>query len=78
MYLKKIDWDVADVVRQLRSMARQASNPANDGFTARGCKQDLFTVKCLIEDLYDSCPTFSGEEEWAEQRTIDLLRKKFQ
>jgi hypothetical protein len=76
MHLKKKDWDVADVVRQLRSIHRQASSPYNDGFTASGCKHDLFQIKCIIEDLYADTPTFANEEEWQEQRTLDLLSRK--
>jgi hypothetical protein len=76
MHLKKKDWDVADIVRQLRSIHRQANSPYNDGFTGSGCKQDLYQLKCIIEDLYDDTPTFANEEEWHRQRTMDLLAKK--
>jgi hypothetical protein len=76
MHLKKKDWDVADIVRQLRSIHRQASSPYNDGFTASGCKQDLYQLKCIIEDLYQDTPTFANEEEWHQQRTMELLAKK--
>ena len=76
MYMKRKDWDVAEVMRQIRAMHRQAASPYNDGFTAIGCKQDLFQIKCLVEDLYADIPTFAGEEQWYEQRTMDLLKKK--
>lgn len=76
MHMKRKDWDVDDIARQLRSIHRQAASPYNDGFTAVGCKQDLFQLKCLIEDLYEDTPTFSGEEVWHQQRTLDLLKKK--
>ena len=76
MYMKRKDWDVAEVMRQVRAMHRQAASPYNDGFTAIGCKQDLFQIKCLVEDLYADTPTFEGEDKWHEQRTMDLLKKK--
>lgn len=76
MYMKRKDWDIDEISRQLRSMARQASSTYNDGFTASGCKQDLFILKCLIEDLYSDIPSFAGEEQWHEQRTLDLLKKQ--
>ena len=76
MYMKRKDWDVAEVMRQIRAMHRQAASPYNDGFTAIGCKQDLFQIKCLVEDLYADIPTFAGEEQWYEQRTMDLLKRK--
>lgn len=72
----KINWDVADIERQLRSMSTEINSPYNDGFTASRCKQDLFRVKCLVEDMYNNSPTFSGEEEWEKLRTMDLLKRK--
>jgi hypothetical protein len=76
MYMKRKDWDIDDISRQLRAIHRQAASPHNDGFTAVGCKQDLFQLKCLIEDLYQDTPPFSGEEQWHEQRTLDLLKRQ--
>lgn len=75
MYMKYKDWDVNNISRQLRSIHHQVSNPYNDGFTASGCKKDLFQLKCLIDDLYSNTPTFSNEGEWQEQRTVELLKR---
>lgn len=75
MYLKRKEWNVNDITSQLRSIHYQAVNPWNDGFTASSCKKDLFQLKCLIEDLYNDTPTFSIEEEWYHERTLDLLKK---
>lgn len=72
-YIKK--WSVDDICRQLRAAAFQASDPRNDGWTASGCKRDLFQVKCVLEDLYSSLPYFVGEEEWEQQRLMDLLKR---
>lgn len=76
MHMKRKDWDLEDISRQIRAIYRQAASPYNDGFTAKGCKQDLFQLKCLIEDLYADIPKFSGEEEWHQERTVHLLKKK--
>lgn len=76
MYLKKKTWDVADIIRQLRSIHSQVNNPHNDGYTASGCKQDLFQLKCIIEDLYDDTPTFVNEEEWLAKRTLELVARQ--
>jgi len=77
MHLRKKDWDVGEIVRQLRSIHRQASSPFNDGFTASGCKQDLFQVKCILEDLYADTPKFANEEDWEKERTLELLKKQY-
>ena len=72
-YIKK--WSVDDICRQLRMAASQVTDPRNDGWNARGCKQDLFHVKCFLEDLYSGLPTFMGEEEWEQERTIQILKR---
>lgn len=75
MYMRKKDWDVDDIVRQLRSIQRQVNNPYNDGFTAAGCKQDLYQIKCLLDDLYADTPSFTVEKEWEQERILNMLKK---
>ena len=74
--MKRKNWDVLAISHQLRAMHSQAVNPYNDGFTASFCKKDLFTLKCLIEDLYANTPAFVNEHEWHEERTLELLKQK--
>jgi hypothetical protein len=69
-------WDVDDIATQLHRMALEANDPRNDGWTARGCKQELYQLKCLIEDIYQKLPTFVGEEEWEKERVAELLKRK--
>jgi hypothetical protein len=69
-------WDVNDIATQLHRMALAASDPRNDGWTASGCKKELYQVKCLIADIYKQLPTFVGEEEWEKERVAELLKRK--
>ena len=71
----KQDWDVADIYQQLRSIASQVRSPYNDGFTSSYCKQDLYRVKCFIEDLYADLPKFTGEDKWEQDRMIEVLKR---
>lgn len=71
----KKSWDVADIERQLRTCASEASSPYNDGWTAMYCKRDLYRIKCLIEDIYHDLPKFAGEEEWEQERLVELLSR---
>ena len=50
-------------------------SPYNDGWTASGCKQELYQLKCYIEAAYKDLPTFVGEEKWEQERLIQLLQK---
>jgi hypothetical protein len=69
-------WDVNDIATQLHRMALEASSPYNDGWTASGCKKEMYQLKCLIEDIYQKLPTFVGEEEWEKERVAELLKRK--
>lgn len=75
MYMQKKTWDVVDIVRQLKAIHFEANNPYNDGWVAGGCKQDLYQLKCIIEDLYNTCPTFMGEDKWEQKRLIEILKR---
>jgi hypothetical protein len=69
-------WDVNDIATQLHRIALEASNPRNDGWTASGCKKELYQVKCLLEDIYQKLPRFVGEEEWEKERVAELLKRQ--
>jgi hypothetical protein len=73
-FIKK--WDIQDISNQLRRIAHEVSDPRHDGWTARGCKHELYQVKCLIEDIYQKLPNFQGEEEWEKERVVELLKRK--
>lgn len=68
-------WNVADICGQIRAAAREAADPRNDGWSAGGCKRDLFQVKCLLEDLYADLPTFLGEDQWEQDRLMEILKR---
>jgi hypothetical protein len=69
-------WDVNDIATQLHRMGMEASDPGNDGWTASGCKKEMYQLKCLIEDIYQKLPVFVGEEEWEKERVVELLKRK--
>ena len=50
-------------------------SPYNDGFVQMSCKKDLYLLKCWLEDEYSSLPKFSGEEQWEQQRLIEILKR---
>jgi hypothetical protein len=50
-------------------------SPYNDGFTGSYCKQDLYVLKCWLEDEYNKLPTFTGEDLWEQERLIQLLKR---
>jgi hypothetical protein len=50
-------------------------SPYNDGWTASACKQELYMLKCWLEEEYSKLPTFVGEEKWEQDRIIKILKK---
>jgi hypothetical protein len=51
-------------------------SPYNDGWTASACKQELYMLKCWLDQVYEELPTFVGEEKWEQERLINLLKQK--
>jgi diphthamide biosynthesis methyltransferase len=75
----KKSWDVSSITSQIHSIARECSSPYNDGYTAFGCKQDLYQLKELLDNIIKNSPTFSGEQEWLQEqekkRIIKILKE---
>lgn len=59
----------------MKSLA-EISSPYNDGFTGSCCKQELYLLKCWLEDEYSKLPTFTGEEQWEQERLVHLLKTR--
>jgi len=60
----------------IRSTLIEISSPYNDGFTAASCKYELYRLKCFLNDFYDRLPVFQGEDQWEQQRLIEMLKKE--
>ena len=69
------NWDVGSIMTQIRRLIGEIRSPYNDGYTGMACKQELYQLKCFIEDQYQDLPKFVGEEEWEKQRLIQKLKK---
>lgn len=53
----------------------EISSHYNDGWIQSSCKQELYMLKCWLEDEYRRLPTFAGEEKWEQERLIQVLKK---
>lgn len=53
----------------------EISSPYNDGYIQRDCKEELYLLKCWLEDEYNKLSKFAGEDEWEQKRLIELLKK---
>jgi hypothetical protein len=67
--------DLTSAYDAIRSSLVEINSPMNDGFTGSHCKQELYKLKCWLEDEYNKLPTYSGEEIWEQERIIQILKK---
>jgi hypothetical protein len=67
--------DLASAQQAIQTALIEIQSPYNDGWTQSSCKQELYVLKCWLEDKYKTLPMFVGEEEWEQQRLIELLKK---
>lgn len=68
--------DLQDAYDDIHSTLIEINSPYNDGFVQSTCKQNLYLLKCWLEDEYKTLPTFVGEEKWEQERLIEVLKKK--
>jgi hypothetical protein len=59
----------------IRNSLGEIHSPYNDGWTASACKQELYVLKCWLEDEFKELPTFVGEEKWEQDRLVKILKK---
>lgn len=59
----------------IRVSLSEIKSPYNDGWTSASCKQELFQLKCWLEDEYARLPRFSEEDQWQQERLINILKK---
>jgi hypothetical protein len=73
MGFRKPDLDTA--YSAIRRSLVEISSPHNDGWTSSSCKQELYQLKCWLEDAYLKLPTFVGEEKWEQERLVEILKR---
>jgi hypothetical protein len=75
----KQNWDIAEVSRQIHTMARECSSPYNTGFQTFEIKKDLYQLKELIDQALKDAPEFGElEKDWLteqeQKRIIKILK----
>jgi len=73
MGFRKPNFNQAEIA--IRGILSEISSPYNDGWTSSSCKQELYQLKCWLEDEYCKLPTFSGEDQWEQERILQVLKK---
>jgi hypothetical protein len=68
--------DLTEAGWAIRRSLTEIHSPFNDGFIQMSCKQELYQLKCWLEDEYNKLPTFVGEEKWEQERLIQVLKQE--
>ena len=69
------NWNINEVRNELNKIYWACTDPRMDGFVTWGCKQDLYRVKFMIDDLLEKCPAYSGEDEWLREQEAEKIVK---
>ena len=67
--------DIESVYSAIRKSLTEIHSPYNDGWTSSSCKEELYMLKCWLEIEYSKLPTFVGEEQWEQNRILEILKK---
>jgi hypothetical protein len=73
MGFNKPNLDMAELA--IRHALAEIHSPYNDGWNQSSCKQELYVLKCWLEDEYSRLPMFAGEEKWEQERLVEILKK---
>lgn len=73
------NWNIKEVENQLQRIYYACTDPRMDGFVTWGCKQDLYRVKFLVDEMLTRCPNYSVEAEWLREqeaeKIVQILKK---
>lgn len=58
----------------IRKSLTEIHSPYNDGFVQMSCKHELYMLKCWLDSEYEKLPKFVGEEEWEQDRIVQILK----
>jgi len=67
--------NIDSVYSVVRKSLGEIHSPYNDGWVQRSCKHELYMLKCWLEAEYNQLPTFAGEEQWEQERLVEILKK---
>lgn len=63
------------IERQFRQWAGVMHDPMIDGFNGFGCKQKLYRLKFLLDQMIEDGPEYAGEEEWLEELRLEKAQR---
>lgn len=73
-YVQKLS--ESSIEEQLHQWDGVMHDPYIDGFNGWACKQKIYKLKFLIDDMIKKAPHYAGEEEWLTEQRVEAAQKK--
>jgi hypothetical protein len=67
--------DIESAYSAIRTSLGEIHSPYNDGWTSSICKQELYMLKCWLDNEYAKLPKFAGEDIWEQEQIVAILKK---
>jgi hypothetical protein len=67
--------DLNPAWREIARCLAEIRSPYNDGWTSSACKHDLYLLKSWLDEQYQRLPRFEGEEQWEQERILQVLKR---
>lgn len=68
--------DIAEIYKLINQLAAKEKDPYETGFVTCNFKHDLLKLLWFLEDTIKKCDTYSMEDKWYQERTMELLKRK--
>jgi len=68
--------ELTSIKIKLNQLAHAARDTHETGFVTMQYKRQLVEMKWFLDDLLDTVGYFAGEEQWEQERTLQLLKRK--
>lgn len=60
------------LVNHIYKLKYMMNDPMETGFITWTYKQQLLEAKWLLDEVLKDAPTYAGEDEWIQERQVDL------
>lgn len=69
-------YSVSDILNQIRACAYDVHDPYMDGFFQWGRKQDLYSIKFVLDEILADSNTFAPEADWLEEQRVEQEQRR--
>ena len=68
-----MNYSLEQALLECEKMYYRATDMRATGWETWPCKQDLYRVKFLVDELLEKCPTYSVEADWLREQEAEKI-----